>query len=66
MGLRYYLKGWGANKVKQERETKARILAQIQSLDAQADASGLDEDEWTQRYYLEDERMQILCGEEEY
>jgi hypothetical protein len=45
-GLKHYLKGWGANKGKQARETKARILAQIQSLDAQADASGLDEDEW--------------------
>jgi hypothetical protein len=59
-GLRHYLKGWGANKGKQERETKAKILAQIQSLDAQGDASGLDEDEWALRYHLEDELMQIL------
>jgi hypothetical protein len=65
-GLRHYLKGWGANKGKQERETKAKILAQIQSLDAQGDASGLDEDEWALRYHLEDELMQILYGEEEY
>jgi hypothetical protein len=49
-----------------EREAKAHILAQIQSLDAQADASGLDKDEWALRYHLEDELMQILCAEEEY
>jgi hypothetical protein len=49
-----------------EREAKAHILAQIQSLDTQADASGLDEDEWALRYHLEDELMQILCAEEEY
>jgi mannosylglycoprotein endo-beta-mannosidase len=64
--LRHYLKGWGANRGKLEREAKAHILAQIQSLDTQADASGLDEDEWALRYHLEDELMQILCAEEEY
>jgi hypothetical protein len=66
-GLRHYLKGWGgANRGKLEREAKAHILAQIQSLDVQADASGMDEDEWALRYHLEDELMQILCVEEEY
>jgi hypothetical protein len=47
----------GANRGKLERDTKAHILAQIQSLDAQADALGLDEDEWALRYHLEDELM---------
>jgi mannosylglycoprotein endo-beta-mannosidase len=49
-----------------ERETKANILSQIQALDTQADATGLDEDEWALRYHLEDVLMQILSGEEEY
>jgi hypothetical protein len=51
---------------KQARETKAQILAQLQTLDTQADASGLDEEEWAFRYHLEDELMNILSGEEEY
>jgi hypothetical protein len=65
-GLRHYLKGWEANRGKLERDTKAHILAQIHSLDTQADASGLDEEEWALRYHLEDELMQILYAEEEY
>jgi hypothetical protein len=64
--LRQYLKGWGANKGKLERKTKAKILSQIQSLDGQADATGLDEEEWALKYHLEDVLMQILSGEEEY
>jgi mannosylglycoprotein endo-beta-mannosidase len=56
----------GANIGKLERKTKANILSQIQALDAQADAAGLDEDEWALRYHLEDVLMQILSGEEEY
>jgi hypothetical protein len=64
--LHQFVKGWGANMGKQARETKAQILAQLQTLDTQADASGLDEEEWAFRYHLEDELMNILSGEEEY
>jgi hypothetical protein len=45
-GLCQHLKGWGANIGKQTREAKAHILSQIKALDAQADSSGLDEEEW--------------------
>jgi hypothetical protein len=65
-GLRQYLKGWGANRGKEAREAKARILAQILELDSQADLAGLDEDDWAYRYYLEEELMTILSCEEEY
>jgi hypothetical protein len=66
LGLRQYLKGWGANKGKQARELKAQILSQIKDLDAKADLSGLDEEDWAFRYHLEDELLNILCAEEEY
>jgi mannosylglycoprotein endo-beta-mannosidase len=41
-------------------------MSQIMQLDVQADSSGLDEDEWAQRYYLEDQLLQIVSKEEEY
>jgi mannosylglycoprotein endo-beta-mannosidase len=65
-GLRQYLKGWGANRGKEVREAKARILAPILELDSQADLAGLDEEDWAYRYYLEEELMSILSCEEEY
>jgi hypothetical protein len=48
------------------RELKAQILAQINDLDSRADSSGLDEEDWAFRYYLEYELMNILSVEEEY
>jgi hypothetical protein len=66
LGLRKYLKGWGANKGNRARELKAQILAQINDLDSRADSSGFDEEDWAFRYYLEDELMNILSGKEEY
>jgi mannosylglycoprotein endo-beta-mannosidase len=66
LGLRQYLKGWGANKGKQARELKAQILSQIKDLDAKADLAGLDEEDWAFQYHLEDELLNILCAEEEY
>jgi hypothetical protein len=45
---------------------KDNLLAQIQDLDTRANASGLDEEGWAYRYYLEDQLMQILSSEEEY
>jgi mannosylglycoprotein endo-beta-mannosidase len=41
-------------------------LSQIKDLDAKADLSGLDEEDWAFRYHLEDELLNILCAEDEY
>jgi hypothetical protein len=44
VGLRQFLRGWGANLGKEERDLKADILAEIRSLDNMADLSGLDDE----------------------
>jgi hypothetical protein len=66
VGLRRFLRGWGANLGKQNKVAKANLLAQIQELDREADSAGLDEEEWAFHYHLEDQLMQILSSEEEY
>jgi hypothetical protein len=48
------------------RVLKSDILSRIQELDAKADGQGLDEEGWGLRYYLEDQLLEILSGEEEY
>jgi hypothetical protein len=48
------------------KREKENLMAQILQLDIQADSSGLDEEEWAQRYYLEDQLLQIASAEEEY
>ena len=60
--LRQFLKGWGANKGKQDRVHKQTILNQIQELDSLADANGLDEDCWALRYFLEDQLIHLQIG----
>jgi hypothetical protein len=50
LGLRQILKGWRENMGKQARVPRARILAEIQEFDAQADLDGLDEEGWAFRY----------------
>ena len=58
-GLRQYLKGWGANLGRDKRVQKTELLSKIQALDTVADSSGLDEEEWSLRYHLEDQLVQI-------
>ena len=65
-GLRQFLKGWGANIGREDRDHKADVLAQIQRLDARADAHGLDDEGWALRYHLEDHLTQLSKVEEEY
>ncbi|KAM0884187.1 hypothetical protein ACQ4PT_031139 [Festuca glaucescens] len=52
-GLRQFLKGWGANLGKENRDLKAELLARIQTLDGRADSTGLDDEGWALRYHLE-------------
>ena len=54
-GLRQFLKGWGANIGRADRDIKVDILGQIKRLDAQADSSYLDDEGWALRYHLEDQ-----------
>jgi hypothetical protein len=64
--LRQQLRGWARNIGVASKREKETPMAQIMQLDVQADSSGLDEDEWAQRYYLEDQLLQIVSMEEEY
>jgi exonuclease III len=64
--LRQFLKGWGANLGKERRVFRADLLAQIDGLDRQADADGLDEEGWALRYHLEDQLLLMDSLEEEY
>jgi hypothetical protein len=41
-------------------------LEQIKQLDEEADTSGLEEEGWVFRYYLEDQLLNIYHTEEEY
>jgi hypothetical protein len=66
VGLRCFLRGWGANVGKDARVAKANFLTQVEGLDRTADASELDEEGWAFCYYLEDQLMQNLSSEEEY
>jgi hypothetical protein len=53
-GLRRFLKGWSANLGSDKRKEKELILTQIQELDDRADSMGLSDDDWAQRYHLEE------------
>nr|XP_051201554.1 uncharacterized protein LOC127315064 [Lolium perenne] len=64
-GLRQFLRGWGANLGKEERDLKADILAQIRDLDGIADRAGLDDDDWALRYHLEGQLLHLSRVEEE-
>jgi hypothetical protein len=52
---RQFLKGSGANHGKEKRDYKANLLAQVAALDRTADSTGLDEEGWALRYFLEDQ-----------
>ncbi|KAK1607529.1 hypothetical protein QYE76_031202 [Lolium multiflorum] len=65
-GLRQFLRGWGANLGKEERDLKADILAQIRDLDGIADRAGLDDEGWALRYHLEGQLLHLSRVEEEY
>lgn len=60
------LKGWGANLGRQERSLREGIVAEITSLDHQADARPFSEQEWARRYALENQVQSLLRVEEEY
>jgi hypothetical protein len=64
--LRQHLRGWGANLGKQKREARDNLLAQSKELDTLADSSGLDEEGWALRYFLEDQIVQLDGAEEDY
>jgi hypothetical protein len=51
---------------KERRVFRADLLAQIDGLDRQADADGLDEEGWALRYHLEDQLLLMDSLEEEY
>jgi hypothetical protein len=61
-----FLKGWGANLGKEKRECRANLLAQVVALDRATDSTGLDEEAWALRYFLEDQLVGLDRLEEEY
>nr|XP_051197209.1 uncharacterized protein LOC127310588 [Lolium perenne] len=63
---RQFLKGWGANLGKEKRLFKEGLLAQVADLDRRADSSGLAEDDWALRYFLEDQLISLDRLDEEY
>ncbi|XP_071685197.1 uncharacterized protein [Lolium perenne] len=64
--LRQHLRGWGGNLGKLRREARDNLLSQIKELDELADSSGLDEEGWALRYFLEDQIVQLDGAEEDY
>jgi hypothetical protein len=60
------LKGWGANLWKEKNDYKANLLAQVAALDRTADSTGLDEEGWALRYFLEDQLVGLDRVKEEY
>ncbi|KAE8816186.1 hypothetical protein D1007_06305 [Hordeum vulgare] len=61
---RQAMKGWGANLGADLRARKGALLGQIKTLDDLADGSGLSRDDWTRRYSLDAELMDIFRSEE--
>ena len=66
VGGRQTLRGWSHNLGKEARLKKDNLLNLIKNIDAQADSSGLDDDEWAYRYHLEEHLLQLYKVEEEY
>ena len=64
--LRAFLRGWGANFGSESKKERAKILAQIATLDAEANVHMFSEQEWALRYALEEQVLSILRAEEEY
>jgi mannosylglycoprotein endo-beta-mannosidase len=65
-GLRQKLKGWNANKGRENREHKQSLVERIKALDEKADAVGISEEEWAFRYHLEEQLLAVFRREEEY
>ena len=57
--LRRFLRGWSKNHYAESRRDKARLVAQIEVLDARADNPGLSAAEWQIRYGLEEALLGI-------
>ena len=64
--LRGFLRGWGANHGSEAKRAREAIIAEIKSLDAQADSRPFLEAEWAHLYALENQVLAILREEEEY
>jgi hypothetical protein len=64
--LRQFLRGWGANLGRADKNAMARLLAHIQELDMKADGPGLDDDGWALKYHLEEQFSELIRVEEEY
>ncbi|KAE8774401.1 hypothetical protein D1007_53233 [Hordeum vulgare] len=60
---RQFMKGWGANLVRNLRERKRGLLESIQALDIRAVSSGMSPDEWLLHYDLEDQLSVIYANE---
>ncbi|KAE8809284.1 hypothetical protein D1007_14191 [Hordeum vulgare] len=58
------MKGWGANLGADLRARKGALLGQIKTQDDLADGPGLSSDDWTRRYSLDAELMDIFRSEE--
>ncbi|XP_071685098.1 uncharacterized protein [Lolium perenne] len=63
---RQFLKGWGANLGKEKRVHRENLLSQVENIDREVDAAGLDEEGWALRYHLEDQLLQLDKLDEEY
>ncbi|KAE8779184.1 hypothetical protein D1007_47821 [Hordeum vulgare] len=61
---RQAMKGWGANLGADLWARKGALLGQIKTLDDLADGPGLSPDDWTRRYSLDAELMDIFRSEE--
>ena len=64
--LRRFLHGWFKNHSAESRRDKARLAAQIGTLDARTDDMGLSPAEWQIRYGLEEALLAIHRQEEVY
>ncbi|KAE8808995.1 hypothetical protein D1007_14421 [Hordeum vulgare] len=61
---RQAMKGWGANLAADLRARKGALLGLIKTLDDLADGPGLSPDDWTRRYSLDADLMDIFRSEE--
>lgn len=64
--LRAALRGWGANRGCDDKLLRVNLVAELASLDQQADSLSFSEAEWAHRYALENQVLAIIRAEEEY
>jgi hypothetical protein len=56
----------GSQSREGKKDYKSNLLAHVAALDRTADSTGLDEDGWALRYFLEDQLVGLDRVEEEY